>query len=174
MTQGLRGSPPPQGYIHQLFLFIISVKQLQHRASTILTLHRKKDLCNSLDPSSLRYNTQPFTICHNHLNSALQASYNCAQRIQNPICNQHIFASLYHLSHSLLQHLSHRPFPTSPRYLFIHYKIGLNMGKPMGRHPIHVTYSQKTKKGPKRGPRSRDLCFDLCSSFDRLSKSQNR
>ena len=48
------------------------------------------------------------------------------------------------------------------------------MGKPMGRHPIPVTYSQKPKKGPKRGPRSRDIRFVLCSSFDRLSKSQNR
>jgi hypothetical protein len=47
------------------------------------------------------------------------------------------------------------------------------MGKPMGRHLIPITYSQKPKKGPKRGTRSRDLRFVLHSSFDRLSKSQN-
>jgi len=35
--------------------------------------------------------------------------------------------------------LSHRPLLTSPSYLFMHYKRGINMGKPMGRHPIPVT-----------------------------------
>jgi hypothetical protein len=81
MTRGLRGSPPPWGYIHQLFFSIILVKKLQHKASTILTLHRTEDLHSLLDPSSSRYNTEPFTIYHNHVYSALQASYNHAQRI---------------------------------------------------------------------------------------------
>jgi hypothetical protein len=31
--------------------------------------------------------------------------------------------------------------------------MGLSMGKPMGRHPFPITYSQKPKKGPKSGPR---------------------
>jgi len=47
------------------------------------------------------------------------------------------------------------------------------MGKPMGLHPNPITYSQKQKKGPKRGLRSHDLCFILRSSFDRVSKFQN-
>jgi hypothetical protein len=41
---------------------------------------------------------------------------------------------------------------TLPRHLFIHYKIGLNMGKPMGWHPIPITYSKipkRTQKGVK-------------------------
>jgi hypothetical protein len=40
---------------------------------------------------------------------------------------------------------------TSPSYLFIHYKIGLSMGKPMGRHPHTHYIILNPKKGPKRG-----------------------
>ena len=31
------------------------------------------------------------------------------------------------------------------------YKIGLGMGKPMGRHPYPITYSQNPKRDPKVG-----------------------
>ena len=40
---------------------------------------------------------------------------------------------------------------TSPRHLFIYYKIGLSMGKPTGRHS-HTRYIfPNPKKDPKRG-----------------------
>ena len=42
--------------------------------------------------------------------------------------------------------------PTYIAYPSIYtYKIGLNMGKPMGRHPIPVTYSQIPKRTQKKG-----------------------
>ena len=46
--------------------------------------------------------------------------------------------------------------------------MGLSMGKPTGRHPFPITYSQK----PKRGPSFRNFFFALRFVFDRLSKSQ--
>ena len=54
---------------------------------------------------------------------------------------QSIYKSYFHLALilSALHHIdAHSPL-TLPRHLFILYKIGLNMGKPMGRHPIPVT-----------------------------------
>jgi hypothetical protein len=38
-----------------------------------------EDLRNSLDPSSLRYSTKPYTICYDHLRLALQVSHSHAQ-----------------------------------------------------------------------------------------------
>jgi hypothetical protein len=40
---------------------------------------------------------------------------------------------------------------TLPSYLFILYNIGLNMGKPMGRHPFPITLTQNPKRAPKVG-----------------------
>jgi hypothetical protein len=40
---------------------------------------------------------------------------------------------------------------TFPSYLFILYNIGLNMGKPMGRHPFPITLNQNPKMAPKVG-----------------------
>jgi hypothetical protein len=70
-TQSYHGSPPPWGYIHNIFFFIISVKQLQHRDSTILTSHKTKYLRCSLDPSSLHFSTKQLASflqsCTDHL-----------------------------------------------------------------------------------------------------------
>jgi hypothetical protein len=65
------------------------------------------------------------------------------------ICTEHLQTTLaLSLSAMLL---------ISPRYLFILYKIGLNMGKPMGRHPIPVTYSQIPKRTQKGAEISQSL-----------------
>jgi hypothetical protein len=119
----LCGSPPSWGYVHQLFLFIISVKQLQHRASTILTPDRTKDLRSSLDPSSLGFNTKPCTTSYNHFHLALQASYNHAQSIYNP---QNLQSTSDHTDPIT----STKPpgILTLPKYLFIYYKSGPKSG----------------------------------------------
>jgi hypothetical protein len=85
--------------------------------------------------SELGHSTKPScTVCtpasYNHLHLSLQVLTDSMHK-----------ASSTTLSHkySLLLHLAHCPILTSPIYLFIHYKMVLNMGKPMGRHTIPST-----------------------------------
>ena len=73
------------------------------------------------------------------------------------MCTQH----LQHLHSSLqvghivytkpLLALSFFASLTLPSCLFILYKIDLNMGKPMGRHPFPITLTQNPKRAPKVG-----------------------
>jgi hypothetical protein len=139
-----------------------SINHLHAQSHTNPTLHRTGDLRaprQILLPRVRLQHKSFYSISYSHLHLALQVSHSMHTAYTTITCTWH---------------LAHRPFPTSPRYRFIHHKIGINIGKPMGRHPFPVTYSQQPKKRPKRGPRSHDLRFVLCSSFDRLSKSQNR
>jgi hypothetical protein len=61
-------------------------------------------------------------------------------------------SSTIHTWH-LAQYHTDMPMPllALPRHLFILYKIGLNMGKPMGRHPHTHYIIPNTKKDTKRG-----------------------
>ena len=94
-TQDMRGSPPPWGYAHQLFVFFIIFGQssYMHKASKS-TPQRTRDLCTLLDPPSLSYSTNPSTVSYNHLHLDLQASHNMHKEI-----------STQHLAH--LQQTSH-------------------------------------------------------------------
>jgi hypothetical protein len=93
-----------------------------------------QEICVHLARSSfpeLGHNTKPsYTVCtqasYNHLHLALQVLTHSMHKASS--------SALSHSTRSLYYY-----FLTSPRYLFIHYKWGLNMGKPMGRHPIPVT-----------------------------------
>jgi hypothetical protein len=139
-----------------------SISHLHEQSHTNPTPHRTGDLCTPrqiLLPRVRLQHKSFYSISYSHLHLALQVSHSMHRAYTTITCTWN---------------LAHRLFPTSPRCLFIHYKIGLNMGKPMGRHPFPITYSQQPKKRPKRGSRSCNLCFILRSSFDRISKSQNR
>jgi hypothetical protein len=144
-----------------LLLYCLHSISYKHKAFKTLTPHRTEDLRSSLDPSSLRYNTNPSTICYKELHLALQVAYSHAQSTYR------LYLHLAYI-HITWMHYFSTPYIAYP---FIYtYQIGLHMSKPMGRHPNPVTYSQK----PKKGPRSCDIHFIPHSSFDRLSKSQNR
>jgi hypothetical protein len=132
----------------------------KHRASKP-TLHRTGDLCSSLNPHSPS-SSKPKTFLQS-LHSTL------------PILAL-ISASISHrsalITKPLLKCPKKCPFLHSLKFYLYITKRGLNMGKPMGRHPSPVTLSPKSHKGPKKGVCFHDLCFALCSIFDRLSKSQ--
>jgi hypothetical protein len=111
----------------------------KHRASKP-TPRRTGDLRSSLDPPS------PSSSKHK---TFLQS--------------MHSTLTILALSSASISHrstLSTKPLLKCPKkgpflhsldfYLYI-TKRGLNMGKPMGRHPGPVTLSPKTQKGPKKG-----------------------
>jgi hypothetical protein len=54
--QDLPGLAPPWGYVHQLFFSINIVQVVTNTEPPNPIAHRTKDLCSSLDPSSLPYN----------------------------------------------------------------------------------------------------------------------
>jgi hypothetical protein len=119
------------------------------------------ELGNSTKPS--------YTVCtttsYNHFHLSLQVLTNSMHK-----------ASGFALSHkySLVIHLAHWPLLTSPNYLFIHYKMGLNMGKPMGRHPI-TCYINPKPKNPAKNGRDTAICAYPCAPpWTSLSKSQNQ
>jgi hypothetical protein len=85
-TQCLRGSPHPGDTSTNSSYFFSSVNRLQAQSHQNPSLHRTKDLCSSLDPSSMCYSTKPSTIGYNHLHLDLQVSYSHAQSTYNPTC----------------------------------------------------------------------------------------
>jgi hypothetical protein len=78
---GLRGSPPPWGYVHQLFLFIsIFNRQLQHRAQNPSSQKDRR----SMQLARSFFLALQHKASYNNLHLALQASYDRAQSIYNP------------------------------------------------------------------------------------------
>ena len=120
ITQYIRGSTTPSGYVHQLVVFFISFFQYSymHKASKS-TLQRTRDLHASLDPPSpSRYRHRALqSLCTKHyrrlaLSTASINIQHAPSFLQsfalNTTCN-----SLVTTSHYLL-------LLTSPRILFIH------------------------------------------------------
>ena len=85
-THDIRGSPPPWGYVHQLFFFISFYQYSTCTETWFLTPQRTEDLCTSLDPPSLNYNTNPSTVSYNHLHLALQVSHSMHKAITITTC----------------------------------------------------------------------------------------
>jgi hypothetical protein len=131
-----------------------------------LTSHRTEDLRSSLDPSSLHFSTKlqqlalSFSIslqsCTEHLQYT--SDHTDPATSTKPLAIHHIDVLL-------------PPLLTLPKYLFIDYKMGLSVGKPMGRHPFPFTSTQNPKRDPKIGLASL-ICFALRSIFGKLSQSQ--
>jgi hypothetical protein len=98
---------------------------------TKTTLHIGKEIYTHLTRSSfpeLGHNTNlSYMVC-------TQDSYSHLQLALHVLTN-----SMHKASSSTLSRFYYVSLLTSPRFLFIHYKMGLNMGKPMGRHPIPIT-----------------------------------
>jgi hypothetical protein len=112
-----------------------SFNRLQAQSHQNPTPPRTKDLCTSLDPPSSHYSTNPSIVYYNELHLALRISYSMHQALQFLITQIQLLA----LS-QLAQYLcTIQLLLTLPNLLLILYKIGLNMGKPMGRHPIPIT-----------------------------------
>ena len=99
-------------------------------------LCKRHEICTHSAISSffdLGYSTKPSHILLQLLALVLQASHGMHKALTTL---DHIDPTL---ALSTLASPSLPPFLTLLSYLFIHYKIGLNMGKPMGRHPIPIT-----------------------------------
>jgi hypothetical protein len=84
----------------------------------------------------LGYNTNPLHSLLQSLALSLASLTQHAQSMYNYYL--HLALSIIHLCAPLL---------TLPSFLFIYYKKGLNMGKPMGRHP-HTRYISPKPKNP--------------------------
>jgi hypothetical protein len=140
------------GYVHQLFSYLLSSFNILQAQSHKNPLHIGQEICAHLARSSfpeLGLSTKPsynlhtsfLQSAHKLLTICTQASYNHFHLALQVLTHSMHKASSSTLRHkySLLLHLAQWPLLTSPSYLFIHYKMGLNMGKTMGRHPIPVT-----------------------------------
>jgi hypothetical protein len=127
---------PVWGYVHQLFFFFIIFFQssYMHRA-TKPTPHRTGDLCA---PRQI-HNTEP---SYNHLHLALQVLNTQYARSLLTIHTGLALSKIPYISctnPTQISLISQIPFIHHlATYLYI-TKGGLNMGKPMGRHPIPVT-----------------------------------
>jgi hypothetical protein len=132
-TQDIRGSPQcgatstnssSSSLLASSNLLTCTEPQSQLRIGQEICVHLARSSFPELGPS-----TKPYTVCaQSHLQSlALSSASLNTQYAQSRL-------QILALSHThpllLLTFLSS---------LFIHYKRGLSMGKPMGRHPIPVT-----------------------------------
>jgi hypothetical protein len=122
----------------------------KHRASKP-TSRRTGDLHSSLDPPSP-----------------------CSSKHKTFLQSVHSALTILALSSASISHrssLSTKPLLKCPQGPFLHSiefylyitKRGLNMGKPMGRHPGPVTLSPKTQKGPKKGGLASTISTSPCA-----------
>jgi hypothetical protein len=119
---------------------LLSSVNILHAQSHKILLHIGQEICVHLARSSfpeLGYSTKLLLNLLQSLALSLASLTQHAQSMYN-----------YHLHLALsITHLPISSPLTSPRYLFIHYKMGLNMGKPMGQHP-HTHYISPKPKNP--------------------------
>jgi hypothetical protein len=108
-----------------------------------------------LDPSSLCYSTNPSITSHGNLHLALQALYSHAQSNYKTL----LALILHHIDAPISCTFLH-----CLAYLFIHTKVGLNMGRIHGPTSLSHYIVPKPKKGPKRG-----LTFSISTSLCTLS-----
>jgi hypothetical protein len=76
-------------------------------------------------------------------------TYNTCTQLCKPLTIMHRAFTFDHTD--LITSTKPSTLLTLPSYLFILYNIGLNMGKPMGRHPFPITLTQNPKRAPKVG-----------------------
>jgi hypothetical protein len=147
---------PVWGYVHQLFFFFISFFQSSYmHQATDPTPQRTGDLCAprqillpELDQGTKPYTSSVHKALTKHLHLALPQvlTHSCitnhlhlALQVSHTVCTKH--SQLFALSNL------HRFLHKADQNYFLHHlatylyitKRGLNMGKPMGRHPIPIT-----------------------------------
>jgi hypothetical protein len=123
---------------------LLSSVNLLHAQSHKILLRIGQEICTHLARSSfpeLGYNTKPLL---NLLQSLALSLASLTQHAQS-MYNYHLHLALS-TSHTC-KNAYIVSLLTSPSFLFIHYKMGLNMGKPMGRHP-HTRYISPKPKNP--------------------------
>jgi hypothetical protein len=125
-----------------LILLYYLLSSFLHAQSLKILLCKGQDICAHLTRSSfpeIGHNTNPSYNLHKILTSTCTYLCKCSTQHAQSIYNYHL-----HLA-------QHHNLDLLPNYLFIHYKKGLNMGKPMGRHP-HTRYiNPNPKNALKRG-----------------------
>ena len=109
---------------------LLSYVNLLYAQSHKILLRIGNEICAHFTRSpfpELGYNTNPL---HSLLQSLALSLASLTQHAKS-MYNYHLHLAYHHTD----AYIVFMPLLTSPRHLFIHYKIGLNMGKPMGRHP---------------------------------------
>ena len=82
--------------LHPPTLLLYSLRSIGYKHIAIKTLHRTEDLCNSLDPSSLHYNTKPPIVSYRDLHSSLQVLHRMHKALITQI--QLLALSLHHIN----------------------------------------------------------------------------
>jgi hypothetical protein len=122
-----------------LLYYLLSIFYM-HRAIKSYFAYDRRSAHTPLDPPSPS-------------RSKNKALHNLLQSLPLSLANlTHHAQSVYNYYLNLTLNITHlRPLLlTSPRFLIIYYKMGLNMGEPMGRNP-HTCYISQIQKIPKKG-----------------------
>jgi hypothetical protein len=150
-TQDIRGSPQCGATSTNSSSSLLVSSNLLTCTKPQIQLHKGQEICAHFARSSfpkLDQSTKPYTVC---LHQALTKRLHLALQASTRSCTKPYYSCTKPITTHLLL--------TSPSYLFIHYKRGLNMGKTHGP-TSHTRYiNPKIPKKPAKWVRSRDLHF---------------